>query len=175
MLRQPDVFENPGRTKRDCPDICKDYDKDYVYFLSTSKKQLPNISEELKVFDKIKIKEYYEGRIQHGIQWFTFEELEVQTRSIKPEVKGLEPIPESQKRELEKPTEPVIAVQKTESIEECHKNIGWLASPKNDFYLVGEIIAVTKTGYLILFRGSKKFKEPVEIDRELVEVYRKGD
>ena len=203
ILKQ--IYDKYSEKIKGCFGVCKDYDKDYAYFLSTSKKRIPNILEELKVFDKIKIKEYYKGHIQHGIQWFTFEELEVQTRigpEVKPEFEIKKAIKEPELPEKtpleeqisaeksgvttekprskaqitrEKPTEPVTIVQKTESIEECHKNIGWLASPKNDFYLVGEIIAVTKTGYLILFRGSKKFKEPVEIDRELVEVYRRGD
>lgn len=79
----------------------------------------------------------------------------------------------AKKQRSKPPIEPIVAVQKAKSMKECRKDIGWLASPKNDFYLVGEIVAVTKTGYLILFRGSKRHKDPVEMDRDLVEVYRR--
>lgn len=53
------------------------------------------------------------------------------------------------------------------------KDIGWLASPRDNPHLVGEIIQVTKTGYVLLFRGSKKHMGPVEYERDLIEVYRK--
>jgi hypothetical protein len=202
ILKQ--IYDKYSDKVKKCFGVNKDYDNDHVYFLSAIKKRISNISEELRIFDHINIKEYYEGRTQHGIQWFTFEELEVQTRTepeVKPEfeiekaikepelpekpplegqisaekprVTTEKPRPKAQKR-LQKPTEPIIAVQKTKTeTRDYYKDIGWLASPKNDFYLVGEITAVTKTGYIILFRGSKKFKDPVEIDRDLVEVYRK--
>lgn len=68
-------------------------------------------------------------------------------------------------------TEPSRA--KKPSIRALKKDIGWLASPRDDMHLVGEIIRVSKNGYIILFRGSKKYTEPVEYEPDLVEVYRK--
>jgi len=74
-------------------------------------------------------------------------------------------------RESEKP----LAVDeiKKPSMKVLKKDIGWLASPRSDPHTVGEIIQVTKTGYVLLFRGSKKHTEPIEYERDLIEVYRK--
>jgi len=71
--------------------------------------------------------------------------------------------------------EEAIAIEKTKkpSAKVLIKDIGWLASPRDDPHLVGEIIQVTKTGYVLLFRGSKKYAKPVEYERNLVEVYHK--
>jgi len=103
------------------------------------------------------------------------QEIPVPMDPIEPLITDPELIPEPQDIGSGPVPEPVIKARITKKPRKIHKDIGWLASPKDDLHLVGEIIAVTKTGYLILFRGSKKFKEPVEIDRELVEVYRRGD
>jgi len=73
-----------------------------------------------------------------------------------------------------KPEEPLAVVKtKKPNMRVLKKDIGWLASPRDDPHMVGEIIQVTKTGYILLFRGSKKHMEPVEYERDLVEVYRK--
>jgi hypothetical protein len=85
------------------------------------------------------------------------------------------PFSESESVKVEGKPERPLAVDKIikPSMQVLKKDIGWLASPRDDPHLVGEIIQVTKTGYILLFRGSKKHVEPIEYERDLVEVYRK--
>jgi hypothetical protein len=82
------------------------------------------------------------------------------------------PVVEEPEIKVRKSPEPVV-VEKTKkpSVKVLKKDIGWLASPRDDPHMVGEIIQVTKTGYVLLFRGSKKHTEPVEYEWDLVEVY----
>jgi hypothetical protein len=79
--------------------------------------------------------------------------------------------PEIKARKSPEPV--VVGKTKKPSMKVLKKDIGWLASPKDNPHMVGEIIQVTKTGYVLLFRGSKKHSEPVEYERDLVEVYHK--
>ena len=84
------------------------------------------------------------------------------------------PAVEEPEIKVRKSPEPIV-VEKTKkpSMKVLKKDIGWLASPRDDPHLVGEIIQVTKTGYVLLFWGSKKHTEPVEYEQDLVEVYHK--
>jgi hypothetical protein len=91
------------------------------------------------------------------------------------ETTGKKPFSASESVKVEGKPERTLAAGKIikPSMRVLKKDIGWLASPRDDPHLVGEIIQVTKTGYILLFRGSKKHMEPVEYERDLVEVYRK--
>lgn len=55
--------------------------------------------------------------------------------------------------------------------------IGCLVVIKTKTRIIGEVTEVTETGYMVLFKGmkSKTLKEPVEIDRDLVEVYQREE
>jgi hypothetical protein len=95
-------------------------------------------------------------------------EISAQETAPEPEIQTPEPEPMV-------PIEPVIAKPESITRETSNIDIGCFVILKTRTKMIGEITGVTKTGYLIFFKGmtSKTLKEPVEIERDLVEVYRR--
>lgn len=163
------VFGENGFTEFEywlAPCIPDDVDTNRVW--EVNKKIL--IKEEVKLkleIQKIKVEPELnpEFKVKESIKELEMPEkitLEGQTSIEKPQSKA--------QITLEKTMGSVIAVQKTKN--NGDRVIGCLARIRTKTGLIGEIIGITKTGYLIYFSGQKSrtLKEPVEIERDLVEV-----
>lgn len=188
-----EIFGKYSKKIKKLVGVHKDYDKDYVYLLVNDSKKHDDLAQGVKVFSNTKAKDYFESRQKYDSKkWLTFNEfVGHEKQEIKPEneakeiVKELE-LPEKPPLEdqisdeksgvtteklhskaKKRPMEPIIAVQPKKEV------IGSRAIVRTKTKLEGEIVGITKTGYLILFRGqtSRTLREPIEIEKDLVKIY----
>lgn len=96
------------------------------------------------------------------------------TRAVPLEEVSEKQVSEPTTQEPEFKTEPVLETTEKTRVRE-NSEIGCFVILRTKARLIGEITEVTETGYMVLFHGmtSKTLKKPVEIDRDLVEVYKK--